>query len=161
MRPCLDRVAVRATDDALEDLALSLRDALCVTDVQSLIGLNVIEVEGSGMSAEATVNASVLQFVGVEPATDTGCTLIRFGIDARTVLRIGQASLSPCFCLHRVIRSLARLPVRFEDFVGITFAPSPGRFALTKSLLFSVHNWIVTVFYPCKPDIFEATYEPV
>jgi hypothetical protein len=56
-----------------------------------------------------------------------------------------------------------------EEWAGIIFAPDLSDrlaiFTLEGKIYASVGDWIIKgvkgEFYPCKPDIFEATYEPI
>lgn len=75
-------MAVRASNYALRDLRLRLRDALGVADVQCLAAGNVIEMKGSRMKIESTIDATRGQLVGVKPATDFRCARVGLLIDA-------------------------------------------------------------------------------
>lgn len=54
---------------------------------------------------------------------------------------------------------------RWEDYEAVVRSDGLKIFTLEGPLLASVGDWIIRgvkgEFYPCKPDIFEATYEPV
>ena len=161
IRPSLDCMAVGASHYAFRDFTLSLRDAFRVAHVQSLVSGDVVEVEGRRMGIETTINASSLNFVGINPSSDRRSPLVRLLIDALPIIRISKALLAPLLCFDWIVWAITRAAVGLSDLLQITRTPSlSSLYSMQAFFFFGEHRMIVSLGYPCKPDIFEATYDP-
>lgn len=161
----LDRMAVRAPHLALVDLALCLRDALCSTDVVSLVS-KVVKVQRVRMSPIPAVNATRSDFECVQPSSGSGRAFIGYSIHALPVARLFKASGAPFFnALLRDGRANSG-PVLTERRAKLrhSFGRKRGSTLSATKRLFNnrfprFHMPILPDMYPCKPDIFAATYD--
>lgn len=114
------------------------------------------------MRVKSTIDAAMFDFIKIEPSANGSSSLVGLFVDALTVLGIAKAFFTPHLCFCRIIDALSRATITLYNFVGIPRAPSfSGLNPMLTLFLFSKNLWIVSCFYPCKPDIFAATYEPV
>lgn len=153
-------MAVRATHFTLLNLGTSLRYAFSKTEIQSLDSLNVVKVQ-SPVVTEATINTTFISFVITEPFTQKCRPFVSLAINVFSIFRFRQSSLPPSLNFDGIVSAFTRSTVSLLNFVRISFPPSTSGFSSSPLLLFSVHNRIISHVYPCKPDIFEATYEVV
>jgi hypothetical protein len=155
-------VAVGAPYHAFQDLSLRLRYAFSIAHVQTFIPSDVVEVKGRWMRIETTIYTSMLDFVAIDPSANRGGSLVSLFIDVLTVLGITKALLTPRFCFGWVIDALAGSNIVLFDLIGVARTPSlSGINPMFPFFLFGKHVRIVPNTYPCKPDIFEKTYEAV
>jgi hypothetical protein len=170
IRPRLDRVAIGAAYHAFCYLHFGLRNAFGVAYVQGFVRMDMIKMKRGGMSVVPAVNATGRDLKFVQPSADFGSPVICDAIDFFTIAGPFQPFQSP-------LPSLLRRWRKPYSSAILTFRRAKlGRVALgLKRLSACLANvirggdgfpWrhqrmLPEMFYPCKPDIFEASYEPV
>lgn len=168
----LDAVAVRAPYLAVGDLGLRLSDALAVAYVACLDIADVVEVERNGACLVATVDTADRQLVVVQPSSNGGCAFVGPSIDGLAVAGACEPSLTPRLRLLRVVRprATAAISARIRAVAGAVSLGRESHIAAHTCALGCGdrfprrHVPIIPgahVVYPCKPNIFEATYEVV
>lgn len=163
-----DPMTVCANDLALGDLTLCLSDAFGIADVQRLAGADVVKLKRYWMGVVSTVGAATRYLVGVQPVADAARPFIRLAIHALTIARLQQPRLPPCF--HLLSGKATARPSSFSTHVRAELCRSLGRervaaLAAGERLRGGLIPWrhegsVPSVAFPCKPDIFDATYEP-
>lgn len=160
----LDPVAVGAKNltGMTFDLVLSRPDGLCRAEVDRF-PVHVVDVEGYGVLAVAADDASALQLVRSDPVlhlTDAG---VRLGVRLLAVAGVLQSVPAPG-CPIGARRDGSNWPRSvLAEGRAEACIPSPcleSGAALSADEVVSHVGIIVPDFYPCKPDIFAATYEP-
>lgn len=164
-----DPMTIGANHFALRNLPLGLRDALGVADVQRLAGSDMVELQRHGVGAIATIYASALQLVAIQPVANAGRALIRLPINGLPMSRLRKSRLPPRF--HLLWRKLATWASPFTALIRTEFRRALGRkraraMAANErtgggSIPRRHEGLVPSVAYPCKPDIFAATYELV
>ena len=168
--PRLDSVAVGATDNALVagDLCLNGGNGLERRDVRRL-AFHMVDVESCGMGAISTVDASGRHFEVGDPRLHRTRPLIRDHVVSRLGLGVGNPlpvvaptcvgiigafRARPACAQRRAV--FGRAPFRRERLSALRASPLGGRRVLPGR-----HTPMIPVDDrdPCKPDIFEATYE--
>jgi len=168
----LDPMTVRAADFAKGDFNHRLGDGFAIADVPMLRVPDVVEVEGNRVSTVSTVNTTHADFVFIQPAANPGSAKVVPSIDPLAVSRLLESSLSPLSSLFRgwgwswspraVLAAcraeLSRGSLRQERLAANGTRPFSGNDAFPWR-----HGSMIPVMFisPCKPDIFEATYEAV
>lgn len=160
-------MAVRTNDFTLNNLQLSLRNALGVAYVQGLAGSNMVELQSNRVRAIAAICAALPKLVGIQPIANASRALIGLTVDLLSVSMSLKSALAPRLHLLRCELSFGAVsisaPGRTEPgrSLGVKCLP-----ALSASECFrrSLGPWghvtrVSPVAYPCKPDIFAATYE--
>lgn len=168
-------MAIGTTDGALRDLSLRLPNALGERQVDLLGPFNMIEVKCGVMGTEPAVGAPVLHFVDGHELLDCSTASVRLKIDPFAIRRISKARYSPRLRFGGIVGPLltasalaltgaieSRIPLRKKRIPAV-FTGSldrlevhPRRHAM--SFQSCKDN---TTTQPCKPDIFEKTYDPV
>lgn len=169
--PRLDPVAVGATHNALMtgDLGLDCRNGLQLRNVRGL-SFHVVDVESSRVRLVSAVDASARDLELGYPRLDQACTVVRNLVVARLCLGIGNPSeviatprLGTVYTLGsgaiRAKRGAVLGRVAFRQKRTVTLLADP----LSRRRIFpGRHNQMISARddrNPCKPDIFEATYE--
>lgn len=163
----LDRMTVRASNFALGDFRFRLTNALGGTHVHSLVG-NVIEVKRMGVAIVAAIYAACRELKGIQPASNRGRSLIGGSVHSFLVAGPLQPSSPPfldsLFRNRRANprsvltkrRAELRFPLGGERYAALSAAKRPFNDGGPR-----FHMQIIPLMYPCKPDIFAATYEPI
>lgn len=167
-----DPVTVRTADLAQCDLGLRLGDALAVADVQVLHVSDMIEVQRDGTCVVAAIDAPSRDLVVIKPSPDRGRASVRLRVDGLSVSGSGKARGTPVLGFHGVIRpgcpggvptparaGRGAIPLSRED--RSADPAGPGSFG---GVFPGGHDPMVLatdLIYPCRRDIFAATYEPV
>lgn len=161
VRPCPYRVAVGTPHHAFGHLFFGLGDALGVAYVQGLTRDYVVKVQRGWVSIESAITAPGRHLALVQPAANRSRSFVGGSIDALPISRSGKSRYSPPPRLFRVVDSITMFTVGLLDLIRVALFPSTACFALANSFGISVHIWSIPYANPCKPDIFEATYDEV
>lgn len=170
----LDPVAVCASHDALVALNLG-PDRFNRFELMNVRGLalHVVNIQSRVMGAVATVNASGARLEVCKPLLYELAILVGRQIHTLPIPRLLKSAFAPSLALFGGgLRALRACAVRAEG--GAVFGAIPlGGERLVANNAGSLkggrvfpgrHNSMIPdidVFYPCKPDIFEDTYEAV
>lgn len=160
----LDRVAVGTAHLAFGNLLLRLCDALGGTHVQCLVR-QVVKVKRVRMGVIAAIDTPSGNLEVIQPPPDGCSALVRLGVHKCSVPRLFKTCDTPL--LHALLWSrrshagpvLAQRRTELGGPLG-----SEGVAALSAAKRFfnnrfpRFHMPIIPDMYPCKPDIFEATY---
>lgn len=162
-------VAVCANHFAFDDFTFCLRNALGVADVQRLAAVNVVKFECDRVGFVPTVGTTSIQLVGIQPIANTCRAVIRLLVDHLTIAGSGQSLLPPR--LHLLRSELAFWARSFPALIRTEFSRALGEKAgaAMDASKFSTGDFfprrhpmtVPSVAFPCKPDIFAATYELV
>lgn len=166
---CPDPMAICADDLTLRDLALCGGNALGVADVHRLVVADVVEVHCYRMGPVAAVGAAVFHLIGVKPVSDCHRPFVGKAVLTLPVSRLLKALLAPLAGFFRIVGALGAGPLSASHGAKTGFAlgrerqPAGGAGELAGCGVFPrrYKQMLPEMFYPCKPDIFEATYEPV
>lgn len=152
-------MTVRTAHNALLDFSLCLCPALSEGDTQALDATDVVEVEGTRVTKTA-VNAPSACFIFAQPRSEC-CGPATFILSvARAAL--GFSALVVGTAILGIVGPVSGSAICRPDLLWITFPPSFRCLSLAPPFPIVIHNSIVAHnSYPCKPDIFDATYEPV
>ena len=161
-------MAVRTDDLALGDLALCGCDALGVADVHRLAVANVIEVQRDRMGPVATVGAAVFHLIGVKPVSDCCRPFVGKAVLSLPVSRLLKALFAPLASFVRLMSALGsgsfaasrRAEPGFSLCMEGDTAGGAGELAGGGVFPRRHKQMLPAMFYPCKPDIFAATYDP-
>jgi len=169
-----DEVAVCASHDALGNLSLGLRDALGETHVSVFGAVDVIKLKGSVVPTVSAIYTPMGQFVCPQEVIDPLSAGTGLPIEGVPVPRKAQSVLTPILAFCWIVLTVARLTVGLTHVLGVSLSPPPvclaggfwmplaiaaGIFSASDALVLCPH--VVSIAQvPCKPDIFEATYEP-
>lgn len=154
-------MAVGAPHDALVplDLSFDCGDGFERRDIRRF-ALHVV-----------AVHAAAREFVVRDPRLDLSCAVVRDGVDAVSVTGLGEPVFTPGAPLlgsrlrafrttlfPALIRAVLRLTLRLELRVALNANP-----LLNSNIRPWRHAEMISTDdrNPCKPDIFEATYEAV
>jgi len=124
-------MAVCTTNNAFFNLKFCLRNTLAIADIKFFGAFNMVKMECFCIGFITTVHASIRNLKIINPFSDRICPIIGNLIHMTTINRI----LEIPFNISAVI---------FSGFYRI----------------FEWHR-VYYIMYPCKPDIFEMTYEEV
>lgn len=161
-------MTVSAPHRALFDLLLCLGDALSAAHIEGFLPAHVVKVQCAGVG-ESAVNASASRLEAAKPFPNLSSPfalaipvflsagLLRSLVIFSTVLRIVTPSFPARFIPTGIRTILGRRSLRQKSGVTDDAAES--------SLGCISPGWHAPNVHPanhsCKPDIFEATYEPV
>lgn len=164
-----DPMAVRADYLAFRDFSFCLRNAFGIANVNLLAAANMVKLQSGRVRSIPAVHASAFQLVSIKPSANIVGALVGPKIYARSVARLFKAPLPPSFDLLR-----AELSLRAAAFAALIRAKlrsalclkAPRAVTADELLSRRVFPWrhpskVPSVAYPCKPDIFEKTYDPV
>lgn len=165
---CPDPMAICADDLTFCDLALCGCDALGVADVHRLAVANVIEVQCDRMGSVSAVSAAVMDLVGVKPVANGSRPFIGKAVLSLPVSRLFQSLFAPLTSLIRLMSALGsgsfsasrRAEHGFSLRMEGNTAGGAGELAGCGVFPRRHKQMLPEMFYPCKPDIFAATYEP-
>ena len=151
-------MAVRTAYIALFNLLCRLCSALGKTDIQVFVSPYMVKVESTGVIKSA-INAADRCFIFTEPCSDFRSSLpLAFTVMGST-LRLCAFVIDTA--IFWIIGAVSWSAISLAHLVRVPFSPAATRFSLSPSFFLDVHRGIVSHNpYPCKPDIFEATYEP-
>jgi hypothetical protein len=162
-------MAVRTNHFALPDFTFGLSNAFGVAHVERLTGDDMVEFERDRVSLIPAIRAPSLQFVSVKPVSDAGRSLVGLLIDHLPVAWNCKPLLAPR--LYLFWRKLAFWTGSLSALVGTKPCRALGIKASSTLDAGEIprrrlgpwgHAFTVpSVAFPCKPDIFAATYEPV
>lgn len=171
--PRLDPVAVRATNDALvaSNLRLDGGDGLERGDVRGF-PLHVVDVERRRMRVVSAVDAPRRDLEVRDPRLDSPSASVLYRVDTLSVAVLREPSLPPgaslggCRLRAGGARSLSAdrgavlrgRSLRHERLSALHAGQLGGGRVLPgrHTSMIAAHDR-----YPCKPDVFEVTYEPV
>lgn len=152
-------MAIRTAYSAFLDLPFCLCSTLGKTDVNALVSPDMVEIEGTRI-VESTIDTANRLFVFAEPCPKRPGSLALVISITRSAFCLGAFIVGPAVLW--VVWAIARTTVRCSNLIRIAIPPATGRFPLTLLFFFYVHRGIVSHnSNPCKPDIFEATYDLV
>ena len=170
--PGLYSVAVRASDDALVSLDLSFdrSNGLQLGDVCRL-AFHMVNVKCGWVRAEAAVNAAAGHLEIRYPRFDGTGTSVFDRVDSLPVARLLQSAFAPGAPLLR-----GRLGARWPGSTGAKRRAELCVCSLRKKIISTLRTWPSRgacfipgrhmpilpsrgFAYPCKPDIFKATYD--
>ncbi len=152
-------MAVSATNNAFSYLAPRLRLALRETDVQAFRARDMIKVKSTRI-AKPAIGAALRCLVLAEPRTKFSGPLALVLAVPGAAFSLGTSVVGPA--IFRIVRAVSRSAIGLTHFVRVPFAPAAGSFSLAPLFFINVHQCVVARnCYPCKPDIFEATYERI
>lgn len=161
-------MAIGTNDFALLDFGLSLSDAFRVADVERFACSDVVEIKRNRVPFKSTIGASLLKLVSIKPVPDFDRPLVRLLVDLFAVARSLKAALAPRLhllggklsfgagSLSALVRTEPRRSLGVKGFPALSAGECSRR---------SLGPWghvetVPSVACPCKPDIFEATYDP-
>ena len=152
-------MAVCAPNDAFGDLFLRLSNAFRKAHVKEFLVPNMVKVKGAWI-AEPAIGASSRSLVVAEPLPDRGGSGVGFLVNRFPVAVHSESGLAPRFIFGWIVSIRALAFVRVGYLFGVANPPSLSSFPPRGLLGFGIflHQ---TILHPCKPDIFEATYEAV
>ncbi len=160
-------MTICASDNTLGYFKFSLNNALCITNINRLLSINMVEMQGRMMRFISAINTTVFHLIIPKPLTNTFSSIIGLLINSFPIPRFSKPILSHFLVFYRVILSVPGFAIGCLNFIRISFAPPFGSLPLSLFLMFRFHSHIIPLkncivnIYPCKPDIFEATYEKV
>ena len=160
-------MAICAPDNALGYFKFSLSNAFCITNIDRLLSINMVEMQGRMMRFISTINTTVFHLIIPKPLADTFSSIIGLLINPFPIPRFRKPILSHFLVFYRVILSVPGFAIGCLNFIRIFFTPPFGSFSLSLFLKFCFHDYIIALhnyivnIYPCKSDIFEATYEKI
>lgn len=162
-----DAVAIGTDYFTLRNLGLSLSDAFSVANVQRLVGADMVEIKGYGVAAITTIRAPLLDFVGIQPVADARCPFVGLLVDALSIARRIKAAVSPrlhLFWCELSLWSSALTALIRTELCGTFGFKCLCALGARELLGGNAGPWrhpsrVSSVALPCKPDIFEATYE--
>ena len=152
-------MAVRTAHLTFFNLLLRLCSALGKTDIQMFVSPYMIKVKSTRV-AKSTINAADRCFIFTEPCS-------KFCSSPPLIFTVVRPSLRLCAfiidtAIFRIVQAMSWPAIGLAHLIRVPFSPAAVRFSLSLSFFLNVHKEIVSHnFYPCKPDIFEATYELV
>ena len=163
----LDRMTVRTPHLALGDFRLCLSKALCEAHIKRLVA-EMVEVKRVRVGLVPAVHASGSDLESIEPASDGCGALIRNSVHMRSISRPFKPGGSPLFHFllwnwrtdARSVLAQSRTELR-RSFCSKCATALPAFKQRLFNSLPRFHLSILPDIYPCKPDIFAATYEPV
>ena len=159
-------MAICTSHNALGNFSLSLFNALCAADIHGLgVTVKMVKVKCAWI-VKSTINAARFRFVIADPVANAFSSGVGSGIDLLSVARLLQPVLTPLFSL--LLAGL--LPLWTCSALtksGAILGKSLG-LKLSQTMSAVVEQWgcVIVGFhgcivsYPCKPEIFEMTYEP-
>jgi hypothetical protein len=168
----LDPVTVGASDLTQGDLDFGLSDALGCADVPILEVADVIEVKRNRARVVSAVHTPRAELEGIEPSP-SGCrSIVGLRVHSLAVSGSAESRLTPFLRLHgvvltRVTRSIATAIRAIQRAISLRLkGPSTDNASTIgfRRVLPGRHDSMIPAtddIYPIKPDIFEATYEPV
>jgi len=158
-------MAIGTANNAFCDFLFRLFNAFRVADVDRLgRSVKVIKVKGTGVF-ESTIDAPDICLAFAYPLSNCNSTSVCNAVDSLPVAGILKASSTPSLLLFsswlrpwRARSVLAKITAELcltlcEE---LCTAVGAGKFLLRRVIV-GFHDAIIT--YPCKPDIFDATYE--
>lgn len=151
-------MAISTPHLAILNLTRCLNLALGKADVKALHALDVIEVKRARIVKPA-IHAPGLCFVCAEPSAKFLGASARGLPIALSPLDFGVGVVGAT--IFWIVWAIARPAVCLAHLVGVAVPPLPRRLPSAGSFFLNIHKRIITRNnYPCKPAIFEATYEP-
>jgi len=164
---CNDAMTIGTTHNAFGDFRLGLLNALRAADIHGLgVAVKMVKVKCAWI-VKSTINAASFRFVITDPDANAFRSGVGRSIDLLSVARLLQPVLTPLFSLLWVgllplwARSaLAKRGAILSESFGLKLSQAMG--AVVEQwgrVIVGFHG--CTVSHPCKPDIFEATYELV
>jgi len=151
-------MAISTANSTLLNLPFRLVNAFGTGNIDALRTIGVVEIK-SARIVEFAISAANRCFVFARPRTKFSGTFTRSLSIIWPTLRLGLFVIG--VTIRWIIRAISWTAISLSNFVGIAFSPSTSCFSLALPTSFFVHKNIVTCNeHPCKPDIFNATYEP-
>jgi len=168
----LDPVTVGASDLTQSDLDFGLSDALGCTDVPILEVADVIEVKRNRARVVSAVHAPRADLEGVEPSPSGYRSIVGLRVHSLAVSGSAESRFTPFLRLHRVVLtratgSIATAIRTVQRAISLRLKSPSTDGAPTigfRRVLPGRHDFMIPAtddIYPCKPDIFKATYEAV
>ena len=160
-------MAICASNYTFFDFLFGLSNAFCITNIKHFLAFDMVKMQSCVVSFVTTIYATVCHFIIPKPSTNLFSSIIVLFVDSFPITKFCKPLFSHFFTLYRVIYPVARLAIHRFDFIRVSFTPPLSGFSLLLFLKFCFHNYIIALnycnvnSYPCKPDIFEQTYEPV
>lgn len=160
-------MTICAPNHTFNNFLLSLDNTFCITNIKRFLALNVIKMQSGVMSFIATINTTMFHFIIPQPLANLFSSIIALFVYSLPIAWLCKPPLSHFFVFCGVICSVAGLAICCLNFVRIPFTPPLNSFSMLLFLGFCFHNNIISLVscgvkhYPCKPDIFEQTYEKV
>ena len=160
-----DSMTICTSHNTLNNLRFCLVNAFCGADIYSFsVSVKMVKVKRTRVIKSA-INAASLRFVVANPIANAFRFGIGCGIYLLSVARLLQSVFAPLFSLlwlgllsFWTRSALAKSGAILGKSLGFKLSQAMG--AVVKQwgcVIVGFHNFIVQ--YPCKPDIFELTYE--
>lgn len=160
-------MAICTPNYTFRDFTFCLGNTFCITNIKQFLAFNMVKVKGSMMGVVTTINTTLSHFIFPKPLTNHFGSIVSLFIDSFSISWPCKPSFPHFLALYGVIFPISRFAICFLNFFWISFAPPLRGFSLALFLKFCFHNHIIPRFnsivniYPCKPDIFEMTYDKV
>ena len=160
-------MTISAPNYAFYYFLFRLFDAFRITNIKFLLASNVVKMQSDMMGIISAIYTAPIQFIVRKPLANLYSSAVGLFIYTLSVARLSQPLAPHVFTFDRVIFPVSWLAICNSDFFGVPVSPPLGCFSLSLFLKFCFHSCIITGFnenvnvYPCKPDIFEATYDKV
>ncbi len=149
------------------DFCLSLSNTFGARNINRFDRADVIKFQCGGMASKPTINAAMLKLESIQPVANARRSVVSLPIDALTVSRPFESTFAPNFDLLR-----SKNPLRTRSLATGIRAELRRSFGLKCASTMRACERLRTGFrprkhgvsvpsvaYPCKPDIFDATYE--
>jgi hypothetical protein len=160
-----DAMTVGTAHGAFGDFSLSLLNALRVADIHGLgVAVKMVKVKCAWI-VKSTINATSFRFVIADPIANAFRSDVGCGIDLLSIARLLQSVLTPLFSLLWAgllslwtCSALTKSGAILSKSFSLKLSQAMG--AVVKQwgcIIVGFHGCIV--LHPCKPDIFEMTYE--